>query len=205
MDYLMAVRPRAMGSYLAFLKEAGRHLDPKTRAVISVITKVASQTEAGFKQYLRKALQAGVSADEILDALLVAFPVLGLARITWAVDRIIAWDLPEFRKESLAAAANWHDLLGADELAIGDTKRMAVAGREVFIHRNPDGYRVYDARCPHQGAIIQETGLSGGRLTCALHGWTFALASGACIKNGSQPLHHYECKVEDGRLWACVK
>ncbi len=86
LSYLVKVRPNAMQPYFTFLKEAGKHLDPKTRNLISVITKVHAQTENGFKQYLTRALREGASADEILDALLMAFPALGLAKIVWATD-----------------------------------------------------------------------------------------------------------------------
>ena len=59
LDYLVATRGDALGHYLAFLKECGKHLDPKTRSLISVITKVDAQTERGFRQYLRRALADG--------------------------------------------------------------------------------------------------------------------------------------------------
>ena len=49
LSYLTSVRKDAMQSYFGFLKSAGRHLDPKTKALISVITKVDNQTEAGFR------------------------------------------------------------------------------------------------------------------------------------------------------------
>ena len=52
LSYLLKARPEAMGHYFSFLKDAGKHLDPKTRDLISVITKVHVQTERGFKQYL---------------------------------------------------------------------------------------------------------------------------------------------------------
>ena len=45
MKYLMKVRPEEMKSYFEFVKQAGEHLDPKTRAIISVITKVDNQTK----------------------------------------------------------------------------------------------------------------------------------------------------------------
>jgi hypothetical protein len=47
LDYLVKARPNAMQPYFKFLKEAGKHLDPKTRALLSVITKAGSQTEKG--------------------------------------------------------------------------------------------------------------------------------------------------------------
>jgi hypothetical protein len=65
LNYLVKVRPEAMTSYFTFLKKAGDHLDIRTRDLISVITKVAVQTEPGFKQYLTRALRNGASPQEI--------------------------------------------------------------------------------------------------------------------------------------------
>jgi alkylhydroperoxidase/carboxymuconolactone decarboxylase family protein YurZ len=79
------------------------------RALISVITKVHSQTETGLRQYLLRALRDGAIPMEVLDAIMMAFPALGLAKIVWAVDVILALDLPEFRPENMGAAARWHD------------------------------------------------------------------------------------------------
>ena len=112
LNYLLKARPDAVSHYFAFLKNCGKHLDPKTRNLISVITKVDAQTERGFRQYLGRALREGCSPMEVLDALLMAFPTLGLAKIVWAVDIILAMDLPEFQPGAMnAEAAAWHDVL----------------------------------------------------------------------------------------------
>ena len=105
LTYLVKARPEAMGAYFRFLKDTGSRLDPKTRNLISVITKVYAQTENGLRQYLKRALREGATAEEILDALLMAFPALGLAKIVWAIDVILRMDLPEFRLDAAAAAA----------------------------------------------------------------------------------------------------
>jgi alkylhydroperoxidase/carboxymuconolactone decarboxylase family protein YurZ len=86
LEYLVKARPETITSYLKFLKESGKHLDTRSRDLISVITKVAVQTENGFRQYLSRALRNGATPNEILDALLMVFPVLGLAKIVWAFD-----------------------------------------------------------------------------------------------------------------------
>jgi len=113
LDYLIQARPDAMQPYFAFLKVAGRRLDPKTKALISLISKVHAQTERGFRQYLTRALRSGASADEVLDALLMAFPMLGLTRIVWAVDQLLALDLPEFRLQQLGHVPDWQSRVGA--------------------------------------------------------------------------------------------
>ncbi|MCW8956245.1 MAG: carboxymuconolactone decarboxylase family protein, partial [Gammaproteobacteria bacterium] len=101
LNYLIKARPEAMTAYFSFAKESGRHLDTRTRDLISVITKVAVQTENGFRQYLTRALRNGASPHEVIDALLMAFPVLGLAKIVWATEILLDMDIPEFRVDNL--------------------------------------------------------------------------------------------------------
>ena len=66
LSFLVKARPEAMGAYFTFLKDAGTRLDPKTRNLISVITKVHAQTDRGFRQYLSRALREGCTPVEIL-------------------------------------------------------------------------------------------------------------------------------------------
>jgi len=203
LTYLVKARGDALGHYFAFLKECGKHLDPKTRNLISVITKVDAQTERGFKQYLGRALREGCTPVEILDALLMAFPTLGLAKIVWAVDIILAMDLPEFQPAALGAEGAWHDVLAADEMKSGEVRRVACDGRGLFVCRDAEDFRVYDSRCPHQTTDIPHLALEGTTLTCPKHQWAFDIRSGQCIAKGTSPLRQWPCKVEQGRLLAC--
>ena len=200
LNYLVAARPDAIKPYFKFLKEAGRHLDTRTRDLISVITKVDAQTEGGFRQYLTRALRNGASPNEVLDALLMAFPTLGLAKIVWAVDIILDMDIPEFRPENLDAEPRWHDVAALDELPDGEVSRLDRDGRGLFIYRDGDTLRVYDSRCPHQVTNIPHLALEGTRLTCPKHHWVFDITSGECIEVGNRPLRQFEHRVEDGRL-----
>lgn len=203
LDYLVQARPEAMGHYFSFLKDAGKHLDPKTRNLISVITKVDAQTERGFRQYLKRALKEGCTPMEVIDALLMAFPTLGLSKIVWATDIILAMQLPGFAPEALRGAApQWHDIMAASELDDGEVRRMDCEGRGVFVYREGTAYKVYDSLCPHQGTDIPQLALQGTELTCPRHEWAFDVKSGACIRKGNTPLTQIECKVEKGRLLA---
>jgi len=203
LDYLVQARPEAMGHYFSFLKDAGKHLDPKTRNLISVITKVDAQTERGFRQYLKRALKEGCTPLEIIDALLMAFPTLGLTKIVWATDIILAMQLPGFAPEALhGAQPRWHDIMAATDLDEGEVKRMDCEGRGLFVYREGQSYKVYDSLCPHQGTDIPQLALQGLTLTCPKHEWAFDVKSGACIKNGKTPLTPIESKVEAGRLMA---
>ena len=200
LDYLIKVRPRAMKPYFAFLKEAGRHLDPKTRSLISVITKVHSQTRGGFKQYLGRALREGATPDEILDALLMAFPALGLAKIVWAVDVILEMDIPGFHPEAFGAQPDWLDVAAVADLPAEGVRRLAFGDRGLFIHRSAAEIRVYDSRCPHQVTNIPELALSGSTLTCPKHQWAFDISTGKCIAKGDSPLRLLDHRVAAGRL-----
>jgi nitrite reductase/ring-hydroxylating ferredoxin subunit/alkylhydroperoxidase/carboxymuconolactone decarboxylase family protein YurZ len=206
LTYLLKTRPDAVSHYFAFLKNCGKHLDPKTRNLISLITKVDAQTERGFRQYLGRALREGCSPVEVLDALLMAFPTLGLTKIVWAVDIILSMDLPGFHPEAMGALSpepRWHDLLPSKGFAVGQTQRVEVAGRSVFVHRAAlKDWRVYDSRCPHQGTHLPALALQGTVLTCPKHAWQFDIRSGACTANGDSPLKQWPCKLVKGRLMA---
>jgi len=202
LTYLVKTRPEAMGGYFKFLKLAGAHLDPKTRNLISVITKVHAQTENGLRQYLARALREGATADEVLDALLTAFPALGLAKIVWAVDVILRMDIPEFRLGEEARAQRWHDVAPMAAIKAGSTGYFACDGRNLFVWRKGKALKVYDSRCPHQVTNIPHLALEGTRLTCPKHEWAFDIATGRCIANGDRPLTEFPHKVEGRRLFA---
>jgi nitrite reductase/ring-hydroxylating ferredoxin subunit len=202
LNYLVEVRGDALGHYFKFLKDAGRHLDPKTRNLISVITKVDVQTESGFKQYLTRALREGCKPIEILDALLMAFPTLGLAKIVWATEILLEMDIPDFRPENIGAAPRWHDLMAAGDVGDRETRRIDCDGRGLFVYRQDGTYRVYDSRCPHQVTNIPHLALHGTELTCPKHQWTFDITTGQCTAKGTHPLKSFEAKVENGRLLA---
>ena len=202
LNYLVKVRPDAMGAYFKFLKNAGDHLDTRTRDLISVITKVAVQTEPGFRQYLTRALRNGASPQEVIDALLMSFPVLGLAKIVWATEILLDMDIPEFRPENLDAEPSWHRLGSLEQVTDGEINFMEAGGRHLFVYRKGDSIKVFDSRCPHQVTDIPHLALDGHRLTCPKHHWAFDVETGECVEVGNRPLREFEHKVEDGELHA---
>jgi nitrite reductase/ring-hydroxylating ferredoxin subunit/alkylhydroperoxidase/carboxymuconolactone decarboxylase family protein YurZ len=191
LTYLVKARPEAMGHYFSFLKDAGKHLDPKTRDLISVITKVHAQTERGLRQYLKRALRDGCTAAEVLDALLMAFPEFQIAAIGGSAEVVAG-----------ASPSDWHDVMAAVDLAPGGVARVDCDGRGLFVHHGADGWKVFDSRCPHQTTDIPHLALTGTRLTCPKHEWVFDIQTGQCIEKGDSPLKRWQCKVLDGRLLA---
>jgi nitrite reductase/ring-hydroxylating ferredoxin subunit/alkylhydroperoxidase/carboxymuconolactone decarboxylase family protein YurZ len=202
LNYLVAARPDAITHYFKFLKEAGKSLDVRTRDLISVITKVDAQTEAGFRQYLTRALRNGATPNEVLDALLMAFPTLGLAKIVWAIDIVLDMDIPEFRPENLFAEPRWHTVTTLDGLPSGEVTYLDCDGRSLFVYRDGDTLHVYDSRCPHQVTNIPHLALEGTQLTCPKHHWAFDVSTGACIDIGNRPLNEFKHRIEGGSLQA---
>lgn len=200
LNYLIAARPDAIKPYFTFLKEAGKHLDTRTRDLISVITKVDAQTEGGFRQYLTRALRNGATANEVLDALLMAFPTLGLAKIVWAVDILLDMDIPEFHPENLFAEPKWHSVAPLAEIAVDDITYLDCDDRNLFVYRDSETIRVYDSRCPHQVTNIPHLALEGTRLTCPKHHWAFDVKTGSCVEVGNRPLNQFEHKIEKDTL-----
>jgi len=201
LNYLIKTKPDAIGPYFAFLKEAGAHLDTRSRDLISVITKVAVQTDKGFRQYLSRALRNGATANEILDALLMAFPVLGLSKIIWATEIILDMDIPDFYPENLQGEKSWHEVMGIADIKVGQINYQKSGNRHLFVYRSDAGeIRVYDSRCPHQVTDIPHLAADGLKLTCPKHGWTFDITTGACIEKGTHPLRSMEAKAEGDRL-----
>jgi len=203
LSYLIKARPEAMKAYFTFLKDTGKHLDPKTRSLISVITKIDSQTERGLRQYLPRAIRDGASPHEVLDAILMAFPTLGLAKIIWAIDILLDMDIPEFRTELLDAEPDWHMLIDWQDVKDGDITYIDDCdGRNLFVYRSGETCRVYDSRCPHQVTDIPHLALSGQQLTCPKHQWAFDVSTGECVAKGTRPLRQFESRVREGRLEA---
>ena len=156
-----------------------------------------------MRQYLPRAIDDGASPNEILDAILTAFPTLGLAKIVWAMDIILDMDIPEFRLESLDAQPRWHDLADWSEISDGEITYLDDRdGRNVFIYRSGETCNVYDSRCPHQVTDIPHLALSGTQLPCPKHKWAFDVSNGECIDKGTRPLRKFDSRGKEGRLQA---
>jgi hypothetical protein len=170
LNYLIKTRPETISHYFAFLKDNRQTSGSQNRNLISVITKVYSQTDRGFRQYLGRALREGCTPMEVLDALLMAFPALGLAKITWAVDIILDMNIPGFDPDVInqkaPAPTEWRDVMASKDVKDGQVTRTECQGRGLFVYREGKTFQVYDSHCPHQSTNIPELAISGTTLTC---------------------------------------
>ncbi len=84
--------PKVASAYEALgdaVHEAGP-LDAKTRALIKLSISAGARLEGGFHSHVRKALDAGVTKEEMVHAVLLALPTIGLpsmmAALSWIDD-----------------------------------------------------------------------------------------------------------------------
>jgi cytochrome P450/nitrite reductase/ring-hydroxylating ferredoxin subunit len=77
---------------------------------------------------------------------------------------------------------------------------LSVNGFDVVVMRTPAGFRAFEGRCPHQGALLGEGELDGDRLVCRNHGWRFSIESGA-REGGPQCLTAYPIVERDRAIF----
>lgn len=65
-------------------------LDEKTRALIKIGLSTGAQLEGALHSHVRKALEAGVTKEEIYHTIILALPTIGfprmMAALSWADD-----------------------------------------------------------------------------------------------------------------------
>jgi cytochrome P450/nitrite reductase/ring-hydroxylating ferredoxin subunit len=66
----------------------------------------------------------------------------------------------------------------AGELVGDGPFALSAEGRDLALVRTPAGWRAFEGRCPHQGALLGEGEIEDGALVCRNHRWRFALDSG---------------------------
>ncbi|MBF0283688.1 MAG: Rieske 2Fe-2S domain-containing protein [Magnetococcales bacterium] len=202
LNYLAKTRPEAAGALLTFYKQSVKALDDKTRHLIQIVTKVTVGTERGLRQYAPKALKAGASKEEILDAVLMAFPAAGLTKVLDAIDVLKEMELlPEVAEEAPPSAPS-HDLGRLEEFPLGKMTPVRRPEGDLLLFRvSEEVVRVYNSRCPHASSNLCKGIDHGTRVECKVHNWLFDLATGECLSpEGGHGLSEIPARVENGRV-----
>jgi cytochrome P450/nitrite reductase/ring-hydroxylating ferredoxin subunit len=77
---------------------------------------------------------------------------------------------------------------------------LAAGGHDLVALRTRGEIRVYEGRCPHQGALLGEGELEGDTIVCRNHRWRFDAATGQ-RRGGPECLRACPTQVRDGALW----
>ncbi|MEO5363453.1 MAG: Rieske 2Fe-2S domain-containing protein [Magnetococcus sp. DMHC-8] len=204
LTYLATARPEAATHLLGFYKHSVQALDDKTRFLIQIVTKVTVGTERGLRQYAPKALKAGASREEILDAVLMAFPAAGLNKVLDAIDIMREMNLlPEVSDPSPTREEAQQSLGALDNFPVQRLQCVKQAGSDLIVYRlTPDTVVVYSGRCPHSQASLCRGTDHGTLVECRVHNWVFDLATGACLQPpGGAGLAVVPSVVRDGQLF----
>ena len=208
LQYLSQERPEAMQHLLAFFKESGRHLDPKTRFLISVVTKVINFSPRGLRQYLPRALKEGASRDELIDAILCAYPAAGLTKVVDAIEVLRELDREGKLGAPAAVAAEpeaqWVPVLRTEEVPAGEARVADVGHRQLAVFNVGGEFLATANSCVHQGGYLGDGFLDGEVVICPMHGWQFNVRSGACITRPGQQVKAYEVRVREGQVEVLV-
>ena len=76
------------------------------------------------------------------------------------------------KPDPFVRVANSRDLAGHGPFAV------SAGGVDLALVRTGAGWRGFQGRCPHQGALLGEGEIDGDRLVCRNHRWRFSLESG---------------------------
>src|SRR5580704_11700271 len=101
------------------------------------------------------------------------------------------------KPETFLRVANLSELETAGPFA------LSANGVDVVLARTACGWRAFEGRCPHQGALLGEGELDGAALVCRNHRWRFALESGQ-RDGGPECLASYPVAERDGAVFVDV-
>jgi nitrite reductase/ring-hydroxylating ferredoxin subunit/uncharacterized membrane protein len=98
-------------------------------------------------------------------------------------------------------AEGWIAVLNADELAIGESRRVQIGGDAVMLHRGPEGLYAIGAVCSHAGAPLEEGSVEGGCVECPWHQSVFDMRDGRVVHGpATVPQPRYDTRVANGLI-----
>lgn len=95
---------------------------------------------------------------------------------------------------------SWYVAMPSRRLRRGAATTLDLLGRKIVFFRGTDGtVRALDARCPHLGADLGLGTVTGDRIRCAFHGWSFD-GGGRCAHREARAFA-YPVEERYGAIW----
>ena len=85
---LEGARPEVVRAHQGLMRVLGQSLPPATRQLILVALATVQESPSTLRRHVTRALAAGAHADQIIDAVILALPVAGLARVSGALRSV---------------------------------------------------------------------------------------------------------------------
>jgi len=92
------------------------------------------------------------------------------------------------KPRSDATAPAWSRVSRISDLRGDGPHPISAGGTDLVLLRTRSGVRVYEGRCPHQGALLGEGEMDGETLVCRNHRWRFDGETGRRIGKGTECL-----------------
>ena len=101
------------------------------------------------------------------------------------------------------AIVEWIRAARAEEIDGDGPHALSADGVDLVAVRAGGAVRVFEGRCPHQGALLGEGELDGGTLVCRNHRWRFDAVTGA-RDGGPECLRSCPSELRGAELWVDV-
>jgi nitrite reductase/ring-hydroxylating ferredoxin subunit len=91
------------------------------------------------------------------------------------------------------------------EVAPGTVRLVEVNERPIVLARAASSVYACAALCAHRGGPLAQGRLSGTRLTCPWHGWSYDVRTGQCLFPGrGAALATYPVRIAGDDVWVTV-
>lgn len=98
-------------------------------------------------------------------------------------------------------ADEWHDVSEFGDVADDEPLAVKIDGHEVGVFLVGGTLYAIEDVCPHAYALLSQGFVEGGEVECSLHGATFHIPTGKCLKEpADRDLATYAVKVESNRI-----
>jgi len=101
----------------------------------------------------------------------------------------------------------WLRVCGLDDVPVLGARVLQREGADdIALFRTADD-RVFALRdrCPHKGGPLSQGIVAGDTVTCPLHGWNIALASGEACAPDVGCARRFDVRVENGEVWIALE
>ena len=85
---LEGARPEVVRAHRGLMRVLGQSLPPVTKQLILVALATVQESPSSLRRHVTRALAAGAHADQIIDAVTLALPMAGLARVSRALRSV---------------------------------------------------------------------------------------------------------------------
>lgn len=107
---------------------------------------------------------------------------------------------------------DWHPVLLSSDLQEGSLVKARLLGEDLVLWKHAGGANVWQDLCVHRGSRLSLGKVSGDKLTCAYHGWTYD-TEGRCVGFPAHPEQQppptarvlaFETREKYGLVWATL-